>query len=78
MPVEAGGCSDGFPQLAPILDPLAKVTTVGTSEWRAFPAEAVLLEASNAIVDNPQLTHCGDPECDRCNDAVRGGPILTA
>ena len=23
----------------------------------------------------PRITHCGNPRCDRCNDAVQGGPI---
>jgi hypothetical protein len=23
------------------------------------------------------ITHCADPACSRCNDAVQGGPLLT-
>jgi aminoglycoside 3-N-acetyltransferase len=76
MMVEYGGCSDGFPRLEPILAPLARETCVGRSRWRAFPAQATLAAAAEAIRANPSLTHCDNPACERCNDAVAGGPIL--
>lgn len=76
MPVEAGGCSGGFGRFEPILSPLAHEGRVGESSWRAFLAGRTLDVAAKAIRENPELTHCGDPHCERCNDAIMGGPIL--
>lgn len=28
-----------------------------------------------AIRADPQITHCGNPDCERCNDALLGGPF---
>lgn len=71
-----GGCSNGFPKLGPILDPIARRTTVGSSLWQAFPAQQVLQLASAAIRRHPEITHCGNTACARCNAAVRGGPVV--
>ena len=71
-----GGCSDGFPRLDGALAPVEQATMVGSSKWRAFPAREVVNLASAAIRDDPMITHCRRPECDRCDDAVRGGPIF--
>jgi aminoglycoside 3-N-acetyltransferase len=76
MEVEAGGCSDGFGNLKPILFPLMRETRVSQSLWRVFPARAVLEVAERAIRENPVLTHCANSACIRCNDAILGGPIL--
>jgi aminoglycoside N3'-acetyltransferase len=76
MAVEAGGCSDGFPRLAPMLQPLIQTTTVGASTWLLLPAEQTITVAAAAIRADPAITHCANPECERCNDAVAGGPIL--
>ncbi len=73
---EAGGCSDGFVNLEPILSPMMRETRVGQSIWRVFPAKDVLEVTTRAIREEPGLTHCGDPRCGRCNDAAVGGPIL--
>lgn len=77
MAVEVGSCSDGFGQFDPYLHPTMKTLRVGQSEWRLFPANQVLEVATAAIRANPAVTHCRNPACDRCNDAVAGGPILT-
>lgn len=74
--IETGGCSDGFPRLEPMLAPLARETTVGASCWRAFPAGPTLAAAAAAFRREPTLTHCGRADCERCNDAVLGGPHL--
>ena len=74
--VQAGGCSDGFNSFESVLAPLEKNEAVGASLWRVFPAKATLDAAARAIRDDPMITHCGDPECGRCNDAVAGGPLL--
>jgi aminoglycoside 3-N-acetyltransferase len=74
--VEVGGCSDGFEHLAAVLQPWQRQTVVGSSVWQLFPAQPTLQAATRAIRANPQITHCGNPDCERCNDAVAGGPIL--
>ena len=74
--VRAGSCSEGFEQLASVLAPLRREVMVGESRWQAFPAAATLAAATAAIRDDPRITHCGDPACGRCRDAVLGGPIV--
>ena len=76
MAVQTGSCSRGFPRLEHLLSDLATEVHVGKSRWRAFPADAVLERAANAIRDEPSITRCTDPECERCRDAVLGGPLL--
>ena len=73
---EVGSCSEGFGQLADVLAPHVRHAEVGASHWRIYNAAAVLTAASAAIRETPSLTHCGDPGCDRCRDAVLGGPLL--
>lgn len=72
--VEVGGCSEGFPALAPVLEPLARRTRVGQSQWTVFPAAAAVAAAAEAIRGDPRITHCGRSACRRCDDAVAGGP----
>jgi len=74
--VEVGSCSEGFGKLDRLLDPIVKRHTVGASMWQVYPAAACLAIAADAIRETPAITHCGDPGCDRCHDAVLGGPIL--
>ncbi len=76
MMVEVGGCG-GFDNFRPIFASLMREIRVGKSEWLAFPARETLEAATKAIRENPNITHCDNPHCGRCNDAVRGGPILT-
>jgi aminoglycoside N3'-acetyltransferase len=76
MAVTVGSCSKGFGKLEPMLAPIIEERKVGHSTWRVFPAKAVLEVAARAVWENPEITHCGDPECIRCNDALKGGPIL--
>jgi aminoglycoside 3-N-acetyltransferase len=75
--VAAGGCSEGFGKLIPVLTPLLCERRVGDSHWRVYPARETLEAASEAIRSNPFITHCGNRSCERCNDAVLGGPELT-
>lgn len=76
--VESGGCSSGFPRLEPALAPLARELLVGASRWRVFPAQAMLEVAARAIRADPEITRCADPACERCRDAIAGGPLLPA
>lgn len=72
--VEVGSCSKGFPRLEPILSPLARSTVVGASHWRAYPARQVIAATATAISADPDITHCPDPGCVLCRDAIAGGP----
>ena len=74
--VEVGGCSEGFGKLEPSLRSLMRRINVGQSTWTLLPAAQALEYAAAAIRADPQITHCGVEICDRCNDAVKGGPIL--
>ncbi|HEX7169040.1 MAG TPA: AAC(3) family N-acetyltransferase [Acidimicrobiales bacterium] len=74
--VEFGGCGGGLKNLAPILDPLARRTTVRGSVWHALPAAEALRTASQAIRNDSRVTRCDAPGCIRCEDAIAGGPPL--
>jgi aminoglycoside N3'-acetyltransferase len=76
--VEAGGCSDGFPRLETALTLLLKTVQVGRSVWHIYPAGATLRAAAEAIRSDPEITRCGRVDCERCEDAILGGPILPA
>jgi len=72
--VRVGGCSEGFESLGPALAGLERTRRVGASLWRVFPVRETLERAAAAIRAEPDLTDCGDPGCQRCADAVKGGP----
>jgi aminoglycoside 3-N-acetyltransferase len=74
--VEVGSCSDGFSRLEAHLQSDFISTEVRESNWKVFGASQVLNHATMAIEAEPDVTHCGDLACERCNDAIAGGPIL--
>ena len=71
---EVGSCSEGFPQLEPVLNPLARTAIVGASRWRAYPALQVLTAATTAMAAHQDITRCPDAGCVLCRDAIAGGP----
>jgi aminoglycoside 3-N-acetyltransferase len=71
-----GECSAGFPRLEPVLAHLTREAMVGASRWRVLPVEATLVAAAAAIRAQPSITHCANPDCLDCHDAILGGPIL--
>lgn len=73
---EVGSCSEGFHKLDEVVAGCGERTTVGPSVWHVLDAAAVLKAAWPAIHSDQSITHCGDADCARCNDAVLGGPIL--
>lgn len=73
--VYAGGCSSGFDAFDPLLEKIEKQVLVGDSLWRVFPMKETIDICTEAIIDNPKITHCGDVNCKECRDAVLGGPI---
>ncbi len=74
--VAVGGCSEGSGGLDDELRSIETRITVGESTWRIFRAEAAVEIAAVAIKRDPQVTSCGAPGCERCADAVAGGPLL--
>jgi len=74
--VETGGCSEGFCNLDPYVNHLDKKAQCGESPWRVFPMDKLLKQAARVIQLKPGTTHCGDPECLRCSDMAKGGPVL--
>ena len=73
---EAGGCSEGFINLDPYINHLDKKEKCGESLWRVFPLNKTLKQAARVIQLKPQITHCADGKCLRCNDAAAGGPVV--
>jgi len=72
-----GGCSHGYENFADLLKPIEKCITIGNSLWRCFPAKEMVDVCVKAIQETPSITHCHDTNCERCNDAINGGPIWT-
>jgi aminoglycoside 3-N-acetyltransferase len=73
---EEGGCSEGFENLAPAVASLEIRITVGASPWRIYPFREFIDALVPVLRANPSITHCGNPNCARCNDAVKNGPLL--
>ncbi|MHB1457018.1 MAG: AAC(3) family N-acetyltransferase [Armatimonadota bacterium] len=76
-PFEAwlSGCSGGFDRLEEPLAHLKREITVGESLWKVYPVKEMLEQAAMLIKNDPQITHCSNPDCLSCNDAIAGGPI---
>ena len=74
IPVRAGGCSEGFPKLDAVLAPYEKQAQVEKSLWRSYRIRDLVDTAEKAFRENPLVTHCGDSDCARCNDSIKGGP----
>jgi aminoglycoside N3'-acetyltransferase len=74
--IETGGCSLGFGKFGSIFAPLTRQSKVGLSTWNVIAAKEALAVAIRAIRDDAYITHCDDAECERCDDAVMGGPLV--
>jgi len=74
--VAVGSCSEGFNTFAPYVRKIERTTRVAESKWRFIPFRDFIDVITKAIVENPVITHCSNPDCSRCNDAVKGGPLL--
>jgi aminoglycoside 3-N-acetyltransferase len=75
--VAVGGCSRGFGRLEAELVAHGRTRRVGASRWVAYNAADAIDAAAALIRREPEVTHCGDEACERCRDAVLGGPILS-
>lgn len=76
VPALAGSCSEGFWRLGAALEGCARRIQVGKSDWVCYPAKEMAEICRAQIAEHPEITHCGDPDCARCNDALKGGPDL--
>jgi aminoglycoside N3'-acetyltransferase len=75
MMVEYGSCSEGFERLRPALAELLKTIQVGSSKWTYMNAGPVAHAAAAAMRRDSEITHCPNANCERCCDAVAGGPL---
>ena len=76
MYVKVGGCSNGFINFEKVLKSIEKKKLVGESLWKVYPAKETLNLTTEVIQNRPSITHCSNPNCERCNDAIAGGPML--
>lgn len=76
IPVSVGSCSLGFNNLYPHVKHLETRITIGQSVWCCYPVKAFLEAATAAIRHDPFITHCPNPNCERCSDSIAGGPIM--
>ena len=74
VPVRAGGCSEGFEKLQPLLKPFEQQYRAGDSLWRVYRVRNLVDVCVSAFRADPYIAHCDDPDCSRCNDAAKGGP----
>ena len=77
VPTNVGSCSEGFNNLESALKNYAKEIFVGKSKWICFRARDMVEICAEQIKQNPNITHCEDENCDRCNDMMLGGPIFS-
>ena len=68
------GCSHGFNSFAEYLNDIEKSTKVGESTLKTYSIKNLVEICRDAILDKPRITHCDNPECERCNDIIKGGP----
>lgn len=73
--VRVGGCSDGFAGFESVLREVAGEYVVGESTWTVLRAKLAVELMTHAISECPDITRCFDPSCERCQDAVAGGPL---
>ncbi|MCX7708410.1 MAG: AAC(3) family N-acetyltransferase [Clostridia bacterium] len=71
-----GSCSEGFNRLQPFVSGIEDTVVVGNSTWKIYDFKKFVDVVTEAIKNNPSITHCDDPDCLRCNDMLKGGPIL--
>ena len=73
--IEAGGCSDGFENLRPLISSISHQFSLGRSRTLAFNFGELIQQSQKIMRDNPEITRCSD-FCMRCEDAIAGGPVL--
>lgn len=69
---KVGSCSNGFERFYDVIP--FEATRIGQSPVRVLDARLALAAAALAIEDQPEITRCSNPGCERCRDAILGGP----
>jgi aminoglycoside 3-N-acetyltransferase len=72
------GCSGGFPNLEPYLEPFANRLRIGACNAVAYPIRALVDTGAEIMLRSPEITLCSQGKAGkncRCSDATRGGPI---
>ncbi|RJG50619.1 AAC(3) family N-acetyltransferase [Motilimonas pumila] len=75
--VAIGSCSNGFERLAPAIKDLAQQTKAGQSVWHVYPLAQLVARCQQQIVNQPNITHCPDDSCIRCQDAIASQSTVT-
>ncbi len=68
--VAIGSCSNGFDNLQPFVQPIARELKVGASDWTLYPLQPLIARCKRAIQQQQDITHCSDVACLRCQDAI--------
>jgi len=68
------GCSFGFPNFESHLEPFANRIKIGQCNAVTYPIRELIDTGAEIIRRSPEITLCSKG-CNRCNDAVKGGPI---
>ena len=76
QPCFIGTCSVGFQNFYPYVQDLETQIKVGNSLWRCFKAKDLAERCTQVLREHPEVSHCGDPGCLKCNHMALGGPIL--
>jgi aminoglycoside 3-N-acetyltransferase len=68
-----GGCSDGFEQAAPYLDPFTRTTKIGAATLRAVQLDPMIQTLTTLIKNQPLALLCGkdDGRCESVRESVR-------
>lgn len=69
------GCSYGFPNLEPYLEPFANRVKIGRCNAVAYPIRELVYTGAEIMRRSPEITLCSNGEGCRCHDAAKGGPI---
>jgi len=71
--VNVGSCSEGFKKLDNYVQEIERTIYIGESKCKVYPFKQFVDLVTDVIHFNPELTHCGNKECTRCNDMANGG-----
>lgn len=76
-PMRVGGCSDGFNACYPYISHLDLNKDRKNKNIKIYPFREFIEELVQCIRQNPEITHCSNPECPRCRDILKGGPYYS-
>lgn len=64
------GCSDGFPEIAPHIEPVVRRVQAGAALIQAVPLAKLIPKVQELVAGDPLALLCNRPYCERCQ-AVR-------